>query len=416
MLLYQGLRKKEGLVKSLAKDRIVKKQGREIYLMTQKHFYLDYAATTPLDPAVLEKMLPYFSEEFGNPSSVHSWGQQAENALETAREMVASCLNAEAGEIVFTGCGTESDNLALRGVARAQRFLHGKNHILTTPVEHHAVSHTAFDLAKIEGFEVELLPVDSTGMVDPDEVARRIRKDTAIVSVIYANNEIGTVNPIAEIGKICREKGVPFHTDAVQAAAHLKMDVQRDFVDLLSIGAHKFYGPKGVGALYIRKGIPIQAVQTGGKQENYLRAGTHNVPYIVGLAEALRIAQTEPERRAEHFQSMRDSLIHEVLSRIPGSQLTGHPSLRLPNHASFVFDRVDGNALLMMLDVQGFACSSGSACKTGSPQPSEVLLALGIPAKLALSSLRVTLGRDTTSEALSLFVEALERCVAQQRK
>lgn len=384
--------------------------------MSQGRYYLDYAATTPLDSKVLEKMFPFFTDQFGNPSSVHFWGQQAENAVESSREGVASCLNAAPGEIVFTGCGTESDNLALRGVARAQRNLNGKTHLLTTPVEHHAVSHTAFDLAEREGFEVELLPVDSFGMVDPDEVARRIRKDTALVSVIYANNEIGTINPIAEIGRICQEKGVPFHTDAVQAAAHLKMDVQRDNVDLLSIGAHKFYGPKGAGALYIRKGTPVVAVQTGGKQENYLRAGTHNVPYIVGLAEALKIAQSNPEERARHYQSMRDALIDTVLTRIPGSQLTGHPAMRLPNHASFVFDRVDGNTLLMMLDVKGFACSSGSACKTGNPQPSEVLLALGIPPQLALSSLRVTLGRDTTPEVITRFVEALSDCVSQQRR
>ncbi len=384
--------------------------------MSQRRYYLDYAATTPLDSQVLEKMLPFFTGQFGNPSSVHFWGQQAENAVESARESVASLLNAEPGEIIFTGCGTESDNLALRGVARAQRSLHGKTHILTTPVEHHAVSHTALDLAEREGFEVEILPVDSFGMVDPDEVARRIRKDTALVSIIYANNEIGTINPVAEIGKVCREKGVPFHTDAVQAAAHLKMDVQRDGVDLLSIGAHKFYGPKGVGALYIRKGTPVVAVQTGGKQENHLRAGTHNVPYIVGLAEALKIAQFNPEERALHYQSMRDAVIHQVLTSIPDSQLTGHPVMRLPNHASFVFDRLDGNTLLMMLDVRGFACSSGSACKTGSPQPSEVLLALGISPQLALSSLRVTLGRDTTPEVISHFVEALVDCVSQLRR
>ena len=382
---------------------------------TQK-IYLDYAATTPVDQRVLDAMLPYFGQVFGNPSSVHTLGQRAEDALETAREDVAQLLNCQPGEVVFTSCGTESDNLALRGVAFAARRDRGAQHILISPVEHHAVSNTAAQLAELHGFEVELLPVDASGMVHPDDVARRIRPTTALVSVIYANNEIGTINPLAEIGEVCAEHGVPLHTDAVQAAAYLDVDVQKQHVDLMSIGAHKFYGPKGVGALFTRKDTPILPVQTGGGQEFGLRAGTHNIPYIVGLAEAFRLAKQERVSRTERLQPLRDHLIGQVLEEIPDARLTGHPTLRLPNHASFVFDRVDGNALLMMLDVEGFACSSGSACKTGDPEPSEVLTALGLTRTWALGSLRITLGEGTTTDQLDEFTRALPRLVASVRK
>ncbi len=376
--------------------------------------YLDYAASTPVDERVLSKMLPYFTEQYGNPSSVHWYGQQAEAAVEQARSLVASLLNARADEVVFTSCGTESDNLALRGVAWAQRKRRGANHILISPVEHHAVLHTAQQLAE-QGFEIEYLPVDESGMVDPDDVRSAIRPGTALVSAIYANNEIGTINPVGEIGKACREAGVPFHTDAVQAAAHLKMDVDADNVDLLSIGAHKFYGPKGVGALYVRQGTPIEAAQAGGKQENGLRAGTHNVPYIVGLAEAFRLAQSTLQERAQHHSALRDYLLGNVLENIPRARVTGHPSRRLPNHASFVFDNVDGNQLLMMLDIAGYACSSGSACKTGSPQPSEVLTAIGLARHWALGSLRVTTGRDSTPELIEQFSQVLAELIGRIR-
>ncbi len=364
--------------------------------------YLDYAATTPVDDRVLQAMLPYFREVFGNPSSVHLFGQQAEEALENARQTVAELLNAQPEEILFTGCGTESDNLALRGVALAQAK-HSRRHILISPVEHHAVEHTAHQLAELEGFEVEHLPVDEYGQVDPAAVTRAIRSDTALVSVIYANNEIGTINPISEIGAICRQKGIPFHSDAVQGAAHLSMNVAADHLDLLSLGAHKFYGPKGVGVLYVRKGTPIVPAQTGGKQENALRAGTQNIPYIVGLTEAFRLAQENVEEHAHHLIPLRDRIIGQVLEEIPRVRLTGHPSERLPNHASFVFEGVDGNTLLMMLDVAGFACSSGSACKTGNPQPSEVLTAIGLSRNWALGSLRVTLGQSTTPQDVESF-------------
>lgn len=377
--------------------------------------YLDYAATTPVDPRVLERMLPYFNQFFGNPSSVHTFGQQAEAALETSREVVAQSLNCHSTEVIFTSCGSESDNLALRGAAMAARKQRGANHILISPVEHHAVSKTAEQLADLYGFELEYLPVDETGMVHADDVAARLRPDTAVVSVMYANNEIGTLNPIAEIGAVCRGKNVPFHTDAVQGAAHLPADVEQLNVDLLSIGAHKFYGPKGIGALYVRKGTPIEPAQTGGSQEFGLRAGTHNIPYIVGLAEAFRLAQEEHEARHDHLQPLRDQIIGHVLEEIPDSRLTGHPENRLPNHASFVFKNVDGNALLMMLDVEGFACSSGSACKTGDPEPSEVLKALGLERNWSLGSLRVTLGNPTTAEDAQTFLKKLPEIVQKAR-
>ena len=376
--------------------------------------YMDYAATTPVDERVLAKMLPYFSETFGNPSSVHFYGQQAEAALEEARQVVAGLLGARAEEIVFTGCGTESDNLALRGTAWAQHKK-GRKHILISPVEHHAVLHTAHQLADLHDFTVEELPVDEYGRVDPQDVSDSIRPDTALVSVIYGNNEIGTINPVAEIGAVCRERGVPFHSDAVQAAAHLPMNVTRDKVDLLAIGAHKFYGPKGVGALFVRRGMEVIETQTGGKQENALRAGTQNIPYIMGMAEALRLAQEGAEERAQRIIPLRDHLIGTVLETIPRARLTGHPVERLPNHASFVFEGVDGNTLLQMLDAQGFACSSGSACKTGNPQPSEVLTAIGFSRTWALGSLRVTLGRDTTPEDIQAFLEVLPQAVERVR-
>ncbi len=383
--------------------------------LTQAKTYLDYAATTPVDPRVAAAMQPYFTEIFGNPSSVHTFGQQAEAALEEAREAIAGFLNCRNDEVIFTSCGSESDNLALRGAALAARKRRGANHILISPVEHHAVSHTALQLEELFGFEVEFLPVDETGRVSPSEVAARLRDDTAVVSAMYANNEIGTLNPIAEIGAVCRERGVLFHTDAVQAAAYMPLDVRQLNVDLMALGAHKFYGPKGVGALYVRKGTPLAPTQTGGGQEFGLRAGTHNIPYIVGMAEALLLAQAEREARAARLQPLRDHLIGRVLEAVPEAQLTGHPAERLPNHASFVFRGVDGNALLAILDVEGFACSSGSACKTGSPEPSEVLVAIGLSPEWALGSLRVTLGSHTSPEDVERFLSVLPQAVERAR-
>jgi len=377
--------------------------------------YLDYAATTPLDPRELEAMLPYFQEIFGNTSSIHTYGQKAEAALDEARETLAEELNCNSKEIVFTSCGSESDNLAIRGAALAARELRGASHLLISPVEHHAVSQTAKQLEDLHGFELEFLPVDEYGRVDPDEVSKHIRADTALVSIIYANNEIGTINPISEIGAICQQAGVTFHTDAVQAAAYLPIDVQRLNVDLMALGAHKFYGPKGVGALYVRNGVSILPIITGGSQEFKLRAGTHNTPYIVGMAQALKLAQQEKQARILNLQPMRDFLIGQVLENIPESRLTGHPQDRLPNHASFVFRHVDGNALLMMLDLEGFACSSGSACKTGDPEPSEVLTSIGLSREWGLGSLRVTLGAGSTNEHIQHFCKILPEVISRMR-
>ena len=377
--------------------------------------YFDYAATTPVHPDVLEAMLPYFSDRFGNPSSIHTPGQRAENALETARETIAGLIKAAPAEILFTSCGSESDNLALRGAAFAARRDRNARHLLISPVEHHAVSHTAQQLADLHGFELEYLPVDSYGRVSPADVDRLLRPDTALVSIIMANNEIGTINPIARIADVCRAKGVPLHTDAVQAGAHLPLDMQTLGVDLLSLGAHKFYGPKGVGALYIRKGTPLIPMQTGGGQEFGLRAGTSNIPLIVGMAGALERVYAEMAHGPAHLVPLRNRIIGRVLEEIPDSALTGHPEQRLPNHASFVFKNVDGNALLMALDLQGFACSSGSACKTGLPEPSDVLLALGLAPEWALGSLRVTLGSGSTAGQVEAFLDLLPEQVARMR-
>jgi len=377
--------------------------------------YFDYAATTPVAPRVLDAMLPYFSEMFGNPSSVHHYGQKAEAALDSARETVASSLNCRPAEVIFTSCGSESDNLALRGAALAMREKTGANWILTSRAEHHAVSKTAEQLEKHYGFLVEWLEVDESGMVHPETVEKAICHETAIVSVMYANNEIGTINPIREIAEVCHKNGVLFHTDAVQAAAYLPVDVKSLGVDMLSLGAHKFYGPKGVGALYIRKGTPLVPSQTGGGQEFGLRAGTQNVPYIVGFAEAFRLTNEEREERTAHVQPLRDRIVGTVLEEIPNVRLTGHPTDRLPNHCSFAFEGVDGNLLLTLLDAAGFACSSGSACKTGNPEPSDVLTNLDMPREWALGSLRVTLGTGTGPANVDAFLKTLPLLVEKTR-
>ncbi len=378
--------------------------------------YLDYAATTPVDPRVLDAMMPYFSASFGNPSSVHHYGQQAEAAIESARETVASVLHCRPDEIIFTSCGSESDNLALRGASLAMREKTGATWILTSKAEHHAVSKTAEQLGKYYGFQVEWLDVNEHGTINAETVERAICDKTALVSVMYANNEIGTINPIGEIAEVCHRHGVLFHTDAVQAAAYLPIDVNTRGVDLMSLGGHKFYGPKGVGALYVRKGTPLIPSQTGGGQENSLRAGTQNVPYIVGFAKALRLANEEREQRTAHVKPLRDRIIGVVLETIPDSKLTGHLESRLPNHASFVFKDVDGNLLLQLLDAAGFACSSGSACKTGNPEPSEVITSLGFSRDWALGSLRVTLGKDSTPEQVDSFLTTLPSLVEKARK
>jgi cysteine desulfurase len=377
--------------------------------------YLDYSATTPVDPRVVDVMVPYFTGAFGNPSSVHRYGQAAEAAVESARETVASILHCRPEEIVFTSCGSESDNLALRGAAYAMREKSGANWVLAAPAEHPAVTKTLRNLEKYEGIRAEWLEVDGRGRVTPEIVSRAICNDTAVVSVMYANNEIGTINPIAEIAEICRANRILFHTDAVQAAAYLPVDVQTLGVDMMSLGSHKFYGPKGVGVLYVRKGTPLIPHLTGGGQEAGLRAGTQNVPYIVGFAEALRLTEEEREQRAAHVQPLRDRIIGIVLENIPNSCLTGDLTSRLPHHASFAFKDVDGNLLLTLLDAAGFACSSGSACKTGNPEPSEVMNAIGLSREWGLGSLRVTLGKDTQPEHVESFLTVLPSLVEKAR-
>ena len=377
--------------------------------------YLDYSATTPVDSRVLEAMTPFFNASFGNPSSVHRYGQVAESAVDSARETVASVLNCRPDEIIFTSCGSESDNLALRGAAYAMREKTGAKWILASRAEHPAITKTLKHLEKYEGFQVEWLDVDERGMVRPETVAKAICDETAIVSVMYANNEIGTINPVREIAEICRAKNILFHTDAVQAAAYLPVDVQALGVDMLSLGAHKFYGPKGVGALYVRKGTPLISHLTGGGQEFNLRAGTQNVPYIVGFAEALRWTHEEREQRVAHVQPLRDRIIGAVLETIPDSRLTGDMESRLPHHASFAFKEVDGNLLLTLLDAAGFACSSGSACKTGNPEPSEVMNAIGLSRDWGLGSLRVTLGVQTTPADMDSFLNTLPGLIEKAR-
>ena len=383
--------------------------------MTEK-IYLDYAATTPVDPRVLDVMLPYFTQDFGNPSSVHRYGQKAEGALDEARATVAQALNAAMGEIIFTSCGTESNNLAIRGAALAARERTGANCILTSRVEHTAVTRTVEQLEKYYDFEAVWLDIDKTGMVRPETVAAAIDGQTALVTLMFANNEIGTINPVAEIAAVCKENGVLFHTDALQATGYFSMDVEALGVDLMSLGSHKFYGPKVVGALYVRKGTELIPHQTGGGQENGLRAGTQNVPYIVGFAEALRLTSEEREARLAHVQPLRDRIIGTVLQEIPDAKLTGHPFSRLPNHASFAFKGVDGNTLVQLLDGAGFACSSGSACKTGNPEPSSVMTAIGLEHLWGLGSLRVTLGAHFTPEHVDAFLTVLPDLVEKARK
>jgi len=378
--------------------------------------YLDYSATTPVDARVIDAMTPYFSASFGNPSSVHRYGQIAEAAIDSARETVARVLNCRPDEIIFTSCGSESDNLAIRGAAYAMREKTGAKWLLASRAEHPAITNTLKHLEKYEGFLIEWLDVHENGSVTPGTVAKAICNNTAIVSVMYANNEIGTINLIKEIAEICRANNVLFHTDAVQAAAYLPVDVNELGVDMLSLGAHKFYGPKGVGALYMRKGTPLVSHLTGGGQEFSLRAGTQNVPYIVGFAEALRLTHEEREQRVAHVRPLRDKIIGTVLETIPDSQLTGALESRLPHHSSFAFKDVDGNLLLTLLDAAGFACSSGSACKTGNPEPSEVMNAIGLTREWGLGSLRVTLGVHTTPADVDSFLNVLPGLVEKARK
>jgi len=376
--------------------------------------YMDHAATTPVDPRVVEAMLPYFSARYGNPSSIYALGREAADALDGARKTVAAILNTQPRDIIFTSGGSESDNLAIRGCAFAQRK-QGKNHIITSPIEHHAVSHTVEQLVKEFGFESTVVPVDRYGVVDPADVERAITDRTALVTIMYANNEVGTIEPVAEIAKVTKAKGVPFHTDAVQAGGVLDLDVEALGVDMLSLSAHKFYGPKGVGVLYVRRYTPLMPMQTGGGHERNRRAGTENVPYIVGLAKALELAYEERERVNPYVAGLRDRLVQGILSRIPDVELTGHPTQRLPNNASLVFHGIEGESILLNLDLMGVAASSGSACTSASLEPSHVLLAMHLPVEICHGSLRLTLGKDNTQEDVDYVISILPGIVERLR-
>jgi cysteine desulfurase len=375
--------------------------------------YLDHAATTPLDPEVADLMAAILRDVGGNPSSIYAEGRAARALVDQARHEVAAAIGAETGEIVFTSGGTEADNLALRGVLKATRA--ERDHLVTTAIEHHAVLDTAHDLEAHEQIRVTVLPVDREGRVTAAAVGEAIGERTGLVSVMHGNNEVGTLQPIAEIGTICRARGVPFHTDAVQTVAALPFDVRRLPVDLVSLNAHKFYGPKGVGALYVRSGTRIATVQTGGGQERGRRTGTENVAGIAGLGAALRLASARRERESARQSALRDRLIAGIVARVPDATLTGHPSDRLPNNASFCFRGTQGEALIVALDLAGFAASSGSACTSGRTDPSHVLLALGLDRDLAQGSLRLTVGQGTTEAQIDALLDALPPIVARLR-
>ncbi len=378
--------------------------------------YLDHAATTPLDPRVLEAMLPYLSYHWGNPASLYAEAQEARKGLDGARRTIADTLGAKPQEIIFTSGASESDNLALRGVAYANR--RRGNHVITSAVEHHAVLHPAERLEQ-EGFRLTYLPVDSQGAVDLDALERAVDEETTVVSIMHVNNEVGTIEPIEEAARIVKGKNprAVFHTDAVQAVGTLDVNVERLGVDLLSIGAHKFYGPKGVGALYVRGRTPFQPQQLGGAQEKDRRAGTENVAYIVGMAKAMELAYAEFESRNAHYRALRDRLFYGIPERVPHVHVTGPADLsrRVSHNFSCCFEFIEGEAILMALDLQGIAASSGSACTSGSLEPSHVLTAMGIPLELARGSLRLTVGKDNTMEEIDYLLEVLPGIVSRLR-
>jgi cysteine desulfurase len=377
-----------------------------------KRIYLDYAATTPTHPDVVKAMLPYFSDSFGNPSSIYACGQEAKEAIEEARASVAALIGAHEDEIAFTSGGTEADNAALKGVAYANSDK--GNHIITSAIEHHAILETGHYL-ETQGFQVTILPVDKDGMVDPDDVRRAITNKTIIVSIMHANNEIGTIQPIAEIAKVTKNAGVYLHTDAVQTVGHIPLDVDELGVDLLSISAHKLYGPKGVGVLYTRKGTKLVSFMHGGEQEFGRRASTHNVPGIVGLGKAAQIAQQEMDEEAERVTRLRDKLINGVLENIDHTRLNGHPQTRLPNNVNVSISYAEGEAMCLNLDREGICCSTGSACSSAATEPSHVLQALGLDPLQAHSSLRFSLGKWTTEEEIDRVLDVLPRIVSKLR-
>lgn len=383
--------------------------------------YMDHGATTPVDPRVVEAMQPYWTEQYGNPSSVHRLGHRAQEALSDARRRIATLLEAEPEEIVFTGAGSEADNLALRGVMGAARAAGRGNHLITTAIEHKAVLETAHQLEAEGSIALTVLPVDQTGRVSVDDVAVAIRPETVLISVMAANNEIGTLQPIAQIGALARERGILFHSDVIQAAAVRRWNMRELPLDLASFAPHKFYGPKGFGFLYVRRGVELLPAQTGGSQERGRRAGTENVPYAVGAAKAFELAMAELEENVRHYEALRDRLIAGVLEALPGDAvLTGHPTERLPHNASFAFRDISGNDLLIQLDMAGIGASSGSACTTGNPLPSPVLEALGLDEQWTGGGLRLTVGRQNTmadvERVLAVLPEAVHTLQQFQRQ
>jgi len=378
-----------------------------------RRVYFDHSATTPVRREIAEEIQKFMTDYFGNPTSLHYFGRQVRKAVEEAREKVASSIGAQPGEIVFTSGGTESDNMAIHGIAMTNK--NRGNHIITSAVEHHAVLNTVKALGK-EGFTITILPVDKYGMVSVDDLANAITNKTILISIMHASNEVGTIQPIKELAALAREKNIPFHTDAVQSLGKIPVDVNELGVDLLTISGHKIYGPKGVGALYIRKGTRWrQTLFHGGAQEKLRRAGTENVPGIIGLGMACEFAMQEREQEARRLSGLRDRLIKEVMEKIPHVRLTGHPTMRLPNHASFCFEFIEGESMLLSLDMKGIAASSGSACTSGSLEPSHVLLSMGIPHELAHGSIRITLGRDNTEEDIDYFMEVMPPIVERLR-
>ena len=386
--------------------------------MSERIIYMDHSATTPVRPEVLEAMLPFFAADFGNPSSIYTIGQEARKAVDDAREGIARVLGGRMSEIVFTSGGTESDNAALKGVAFALRSL--GNHIITTTIEHHAVLHTCYQLEQF-GFDVTYIPVDEHGIVDPQDVVAAITDKTILVSVMMANNEIGTIQPVAKIARLVkaaakeRDLTIMVHTDAVQAAGFLDINVRSLGVDLLSLSAHKMYGPKGVGLLYVRRGTPFEEQNAGGGQERQRRSGTENVPGIVGFGEALRLAVAERQAVTAHCLRLRERLLQGIFETIDGVRLNGHPELRLPGNINVSFDGVEGEPVLLGLDFAGIYASSGSACSSASLEPSHVLLAIGLTAEMAQGSLRITLGRDNTDEDVDYLLSVLPGMIGKLR-
>lgn len=377
-----------------------------------KRIYMDNGATTRVTEPVFEAMKPYFCEIYGNPSSAHNFGYVSRHAVDAAREQVARAINADVNEIYFTGCGTESDNWAVRGAAY-ENVKKGR-HIITTAIEHHAILHTCAQLEK-EGFEVTYLPVDEYGFVTPEQLDAAIRPDTTLVSIMTANNEIGTIEPIAELAAVCKKRGVLFHTDAVQAIGSVKIDVKAMQIDMLSMSGHKFHAPKGIGVLYIRKGVRLQQFMNGGAQERNRRAGTENLASIVGIGKAIELATADIDAHNEKLSAIRDHMIERILKEIPYTRLNGHPTTRLPGNVNVCFRFIEGESLLMLLDAKGIAGSSGSACTSGSLDPSHVLLAIGLPHEIAHGSLRLSLSEENTMEEADYVVDALVEIVSRLR-